>query len=253
MDNNGPRIGTPRPYIVIAIELRATDGVAVSEAAKAHLNSLLSSGLGLACTLQLFPRLDGVVASTALFTHTGQTLALLRRIDAIQDAMRQEHQGHRVRYLVHYGMAFTSRPGSGYMGSGIRAAHSRLGRLPSELERGASSEFRLLADSWNTGGIHFHDLPTPLQQEEVHGFHLDSNDWDAASRRSASQQVLVGYLTTQLAAHMGPIAQVLVENASHLARSPTNLIEETAREIDDLHARARFRQDALDYLQTLAD
>lgn len=247
------QLGTPQSFIVIAIELQSRSGGPASDASRAVFAGLLGSGLAHACTLQAASRPDGSWASTALIPDTGQTLALLRRLENVQQDFHARQADDHARFLVHYGLAFATRPGheKSYIGSAIRAAHTHLARLPAGMERGASTEFLLLAQSWRSGTIHFQELPPPHQHLGLHGFSLE---WGAKEDRPAEQDceaALHDYLAAQLAGHMGPFAQVLVDSARMSAKSLEDFIEETSREIDDLAVRLRFKRDALAFLQSL--
>jgi len=251
--DSAPHLGKAQSFIVIAIELRARDGGAASETGRQDFAALLGSALAHACTLQPCDRHDESWACTALIPDTGQTLALLRRLEKVLETFRARHPGDLARFLVHYGLAFASRPGQSkiYFGSALRAAHSHLGRLPTELERGATTEFLLVARSWRRTTVHFQELPPAQQHLGLHPFTLDRPPQENPPIHLGREAALHDFLASRLATHMGPFAQVLVDSARMSAKTLEDFIEETAREIDDREVRRGFRHEALNYLRSL--
>jgi hypothetical protein len=251
MENSLP-LGRQQSFIVIAIELNAHGGGAASEESRRDFAGLLGAGVAHACSLQTAERHDGGWACTALIPDTGQTLALLRRMEDILADFRRRHPDAHARFVVHYGLAFATQPGNKrtYIGSAVRAAHSHLKRLPPAYDRAASGEFSALAKAWSSGSIEFTDLPLPLAELGLFGFNLKRGEQRDRSDPEIAA-ALRNHLAESLATHIGPFAQILVESAQRSSKSLDDFIVEVAREIDEKAVRARVKDEARAYLKAL--
>ncbi len=251
MENTLP-LGRQQSFIVIAIELNAHGGGAAKEESRQAFAGLLGAGVAHACSLQPAERHNGGWACTALIPDTGQTLALLRRMEDILADFHPQHPDAHARFVVHYGLAFATQPGNRrtYIGSAVRAAHSHLKRLPLEYDRAASGEFAVLAKAWSSDSIQFIDLPIPLAELGLFGFNLNRGEQGERSD-GVIAAALRAHLEERLATHIGPFAQILVESAQRSSKSLDDFIVEVVREIDEKVVRTRVKDEARAYLQAL--
>lgn len=240
-------------FVVIAIELRSRTGSSVPPTARETFVALLGSALGHACKVQPAARTDGSWACSALIADNGQILALLRRLEGAQNTFHKQRADERVRFLTHHGLAFETQSGEKmrYVGSTLRAAHSLLGRLPTDLERGASADFVKLTQTWSGSSITFEALSVPEQPSGLYAVTLDRGIPIREHNDKDADAALRAFLVERLSLHMGPFAQVLVDSARMSARSREHFIEETAREIDDIKVRDLFREQAIDFLRNI--
>ena len=246
------QLGRQQSFIVIAIELTARAGGPAAEDSRQAFASLLGAGVAHACTLQPAERHNGAWACTALIPNTGQTLALLRRMEDILADFRPLHPDAYARFVIHYGLAFATQPGNkkNYIGSAVRAAHSHLKRLPQEYERAASGEFAVLANTWSSDSIQFNELPAPLADLGLFNFSLNRGERQYKPEEEV-EAAMHAHLEKLLASHIGPFAQVLVESARRSSKSLDDFIVEVAREIDEKSVRTRVKDEARAYLQQL--
>lgn len=256
-------LGHPEAVTVLAIDLKLPQGGASTIASREAFARLLGGALAQACTLQPAMRQDAEPAYTAVVLESGQTLAILRRLLSIQAEFAQDHPDTVVRFVVHHGLVFAA-PGSqpkNYLGSGVRSAHSHLNRLPTPLQRAATDEFVVATQHWDVCPIHFGplegdvDQPSaePLPKMGLMRFTLASESTEEQFQSGAKEDALKRFLSELLASYLGPFAEILVDAAQRSALSPASLVDEVSREIGDLPARIRFKEEAMDFLAKQQD
>lgn len=243
------QLSHPESVTVIAVELKSPGGVS-SEDSRETFTRLLGGSVALSCVVQPAPKADGELAYSAVVPDSGQCLAVLRRVESIQEEFKRQHPDIAMRYIAHHGLAFTVPPtgsnsGHSYIGSALRSAHSHLFRLPRPFVRAATSEFVAATRSWQSCPIRFHPLPGESASQGLMSFDLESAE---VLTEPAADAALKQFLVQRLAAYLGPFAEILVEAAQRSANSPINLIKEVAHEISDIPTRERFTADAMDFL-----
>lgn len=244
------QLSHPETVTVIAVELKPIAGGVSSADSRETFTRLLGGAVALVCAVQPAPRTDGELAFTVVLPDTGQCLAVLRRIESIQDEFKRQYPDIAARCIVHHGLAFAvpqtgGNSGHSYIGSALRSAHSQLYRLPPSFERAATSEFVAATRNWQSCPITFHPLPGEPASQGLMSFDLESAE---VLTEPTADAALKQFLVQRLAAYLGPFAEVLVEAAQRSANSPINLIKEVAHEISDIPTRERFTADAMDFL-----
>lgn len=241
----------PRPATVLAIGLTPRQGVLqTGRDVRSDFTTLISGALGHNCHLQAASGINEEFALTAIVPESAQTLALLRRIQSVQEEFMRNHPDTLVRLIVHHGIVFLTA--SGHAGSAVRSAHSRLARLPRHILQAATLDFVAYTETWPSRSISFEDLHGVPDSTELVNFSMNVQTTSKRTVATTQQAPLLAFLTTRLAAHLGPFAEVLVSAAQRSSATPNQLIEELSREIDDLAARQNFLAEANDYLDVAA-
>lgn len=233
-------LSPPRPATVLAIGISPRHSVFQTPAAAIReFTALITESLGNNCHIQRSADGQAGFALTGIVPDHAQTLSPLRRLDRVQSEFHRSHPDIQVRYIVHHGVVFQS-PG-GHSGSALRSAHSRLLRLPVHLDKAATLDFVAFTETWPSQTIRFEEIPNLPEGSGLLAFQLPApgNDtpMQAVSGLSPAQ---CRYITTQLAEHLGPFAEVLVSTAQRTCTSTQQLIIELSREIDAPAARADF-------------
>ena len=251
-------LGSPQPATVIAIGLSSlVAGKQSPPAARVTFANLLGTALANNCHIQPAAGPDEELAFTAIVPDNSQTLSLLRRLQSIQAEFHQIHPTVAARFVVHYGIVFPSA--KGYIGSALRSAQSRLLRLPKATTSAATEDFAAHTKTWLAHPISFQKLTGANDDNGLLAFAMDNqaNITTPATltdpTTASAPATLIAYLTTRLANHLGPIAEILVDAAQRSSTSPSQLITELASEIDDLKARNDFHSDAHAFLKSAAN
>lgn len=251
------QLGHPEAVTVFAIDLISRQGGGSAPASQKAFGRLLADAVALDCTLQLASRQDGRPAFTVVEPESKHDLATLRRLLGFQAEFAAAYPDSMVRFVVHHGLVFAA-PGSqgqNYLGSGVRSAHSHLNRLPESLHYAVTEEFVSATQLWDACPLHFEPLmeaePTPSASSPLPGmmrFTLTSEGVAKSEPGTNADDELKRFLSESLATYLGPFAEVLVDVANRSGLSPASLVDEVSREISDLPARVRFREDAMAFL-----
>jgi hypothetical protein len=240
-------LGSPHPATVIAIGLKARlDDSPSLPATRRIFTNLLGGTLAHNCHIQPASAPGEELAFTAVVPDTAQSLSLIRRLLSIQDEFRGTHPDTAARFVVHHGVVFPSD--KGYIGSALRSAHSRLTRLPHGVINAATTDFAAYTETWDFHPIVYHKQEAAHETLGLLGFSIEQPEPAPAESKALHDEALLHYLTSRLADHLGPFAEVLVDAAQRSSSTPRQLIEELASEIDDAKARQDFRKDAQDFL-----
>lgn len=240
-------LGAPKPATVIAINLSGLSGRPVALAARQQLTELIGSSLANSCHIQPAASLGDNLDLSLILPDSSQVLSILRRVLGVQADLHQMHPESPVRFIVHHGLVFPSN--HSHVGSSLRQAHGKLGRLPQAIRHAATTDFSNFAETWSAHHIIFDRFPEATIDPGLLSFTLTST---APARAAANRQIdeaLLQHLTNSLATHLGPFASVIVDAAQRASTNGQQLIDELCHEIEDPLARARFRSDAQDFLQ----
>jgi hypothetical protein len=250
-------LGHPEVVTIVAIDLKPRQGSTSSPGSRAAFARLLSVELAQACVLQSESRQGAEPASTAVVTGADQTLAILHRLTNLQAEFGLAFPGSALRFVAHHGLVFTA-PGNqskSYLGSGVRSAHSHLNRLPESLQRAVTEEFVSATQLWDDCPLHFEPLLDAEQAPATSSLPPGLMRFSLASECVAKPEPAMNddlelkrYLTESLTTYLGPFAEILVDAAHRSGLSATSLVDEVSREISDLPARVRFRDEAMNFL-----
>lgn len=232
------QLGAPLPATVIAIKLHAS-----GDLARRHFIDLLGSVLAHSCHIQAATAQNAELAYTAIVPDQARTLSLLRRLISLQTEFSQIHPDCTVRFIVHHGVIFPAA--KNFLGAALRSAHSRLARLPDNVPSAATSDFAEHVATWPGKPLLFSLLHTDSVTPGLLVFSILPNSSPKKPASAAHEEAFLRHLTTCLADHLGPFAEVLVDAAKRSSTGSTQLIEELASEIDAPSAREKFRNDAL--------
>lgn len=244
-------LAAPRPATVLAIGLSPRQGVLqTGRDVRAGFTTLISGALGHNCHLQAASAINEEFALTAIVPESAQTLALLRRVQSVQEEFMRNHPDTLVRFIVHHGIVFQAA--NGHAGSAVRSAHSRLARLPRNALHAATIDFVAYTETWPSRSIAFEDLAGVPESSGLVNFTMNVQTTAKRTAAASQQASLLAFLTNRLAVHLGPFAEVLVSAAQRSSATPNQLIEELSREIDEPAARQVFLAEANDYLDRAA-
>lgn len=201
--------------------------------------------------VQREPSFEGSLLLSGVVPDQAQSLAPLRRMQAIQAQFHRQQAHLQVRYVVHYGLVFQSP--SGAIGSALRSAHSRLQRLPAQVDVAATTDFLAFAQTWPGQAIQFDNIPDVAPDSGFQAFSFSATPKaiikpapKPAPEPAAS--ALRHFLSAQLTEHLGPFAEVLVASAEQTCSSPLQLIVTLSHEIDNPKAREVFLERARQFL-----
>lgn len=233
-------LNTPRPATVLAIGVTPRHSAFQTPMTVIReFTSLITGTLGNNCHIQRHNGNPAGFALTAIVPDNAQTLAPLRRMSNVQAEFHQTHPDMQVRYIVHHGVVFQSP--EGHTGSALRSAHSRLERLPATIDKAATLDFVAFAETWPSQSIAFDDIPGLPNGGGLLAFHIGTpNGPTPIEPNAAIQPAQLRQLTSLLAEHLGPFADVLVATAQRACTTPQQLIVELSREIDEPNAREDF-------------
>lgn len=250
-------LGHPEVVTIVAINLKPRQGGTASPGSREAFARLLSGELAQACALQSEGRQGAEPAYTAVVTGADQTLAILQLLINLQAEFGLAYPGSVLRFVAHHGLVFTA-PGNqskSYLGSGVRSAHSHLNRLPESLQYAVTEEFVSATRLWDACPMHFEPLkgaePSAAMSSPPPGmmrFTLASEGVAKPKSGTHDDDELKRFLTQLLTSYLGPFAEILVDAAHRSGLSPASLVDEISREISDLPARVRFREEAMDFL-----
>lgn len=234
------QLGAPQPATVIAISLQAR-----GDLAKRRFIDLLGTVLAHACHIQPAAGQNGDLSYTAIVPDHTQTLSLLRRLLSLQTEFAQIHPDCAARFVVHHGVIFPAA--RNFLGAALRSAHSRLARLPPNVPSAATVDFADYVATWSTRPLIFSPLYIDQATTGLLAFSILSNSTTETPPTKVHHEDFLRHLTTCLADHLGPFAEVLVDAAIRSSTSTQQLIDELASEINTPKAREKFRNDALNY------
>ena len=232
------QLGAPQPATVIAISMHAR-----SDLARRHFTDLLGSVMAHACHIQPATGQSGELAYTAIIPDNAQTLSMLRRLLSLQTEFAQSHPDCTTRFIIHHGLIFPSA--ARFLGAALRSAHSRLARLPANIRSAATVDFAEHVDTWPSKPITFSPLYTDSATVGLMAFSIQPNPDTEKPASLVHEVAFLRHLTTCLANHIGPFAEVIVDAARRSSTGNVQLIEELANEIEAPKAREKFRSDAL--------
>ena len=213
-------LGAPQSATVIAISLQAR-----GDLARRRFTDLLSGVLAHSCHIQPATGQNNELAYTAIVPDSTQTLSLLRRLLSLQ-----------------HGVIFPAA--KNFLGAALRSAHSRLARLPANIPSAATIDFADYVGTWSSQPVIFSKLFTDSAPPTLLAFSIVPSSTPEKANTTTHDEPFLRHLTTSLAAHIGPFAEVLVAAAKRSSTSTSQLIEELASEIGPPSAREKFRQDA---------
>ena len=231
-------LNTPQPATVFALSLDRLRGTESWGSLEKAFSGRLGATVAGICSIAKLPDEENPSYLAVVIDGTAQALAPLRRLLALQQDFAQSHPDCRVRLLAHHGLVFASS--GGFLGSAVRAARRRLGQIPAECTAAASEEFVAYAMAWKGAPVVFPPL------EAVRGLYAVAftTPQGTGEGSAASLENLAPRFKSLLAVHLGPFAEVLTDAALRTARSPHQLIEELAAEIDREADRQIFRTQA---------
>ena len=173
--------------------------------------------------------------------------ALLRVAAAMSD-FQHAMPACRLRALAHHGVVFRTVSGGTetYMGSAIRSAQSSLRRVPVDAGFVATSDFTAYMASTGKPPRNFEVRPGLAENMSQLRFPEQRRDEGGLA---GSDPVLLDFLKSRLAEHIGPFAAPLVDNVSHSSMTAKEVVAALSHEVSDPKARQRFEMDALNYIK----
>lgn len=232
-------LGGPAPATVVAINLQSTrPGRSLEQVARQTFTQLISAALAHSCHIQPADSQNGEMNLALIIPDTSQALTILRRLFGVQTDINVRHPESSARFIVHHGIVFPSN--NAYIGSSLRHAHAKLGRLPSPIDHAATSDFVSFTKPWAAHHISFAPFAEAGVDPALLNFSLASPAAPKEAGRPPIDAAFVRHLSHCLATHMGPFASVMVEAAQRTSHTSQQLLEELANEIDDPQAKANF-------------
>lgn len=242
-------LGAALSATVIALDASASFGTPGLRSSQQALAKLLAGTFGTQC--QLHGAASGQAASQAKIAFTlvilqeDQAHSTLRRLQNLLADIHQAHTALIVRHIAHHGIVFPSN--SGYLGSAIRIAHTRLARLLPGQTQAATPDFAQFAQHQPGNDLNF--APLHGAKDELLSYRHEQAQQVAATSPKFDQAAFLQHLTACLARQIGPFAQVMVDTAQRNSHTPEQLIGELAREIDNAESLRQFNEEARSFFR----